>query len=226
MRRERTRQRWTLGHGSWTESYGAGRVEFVPSIAARTAYRKGDRMAGPAEIVERYFDAWTSKGFETARSLLHDDLAFSGPLETVADADALLRSLQRLAQIVTGVERRGVIASATRSRWSTPSIPSRWSLRPWPSGTRSATARSRRSRRSSTRARSQRCSSSARPESGAEARAAQAGPPSRPRRISGGDHTRGLRGRDQLAGGRGEVERDPRGTRRFRPARGRRPRRA
>jgi ketosteroid isomerase-like protein len=111
MRRERTRQRWTLGHGSWTESYGAGRVEFVASIAARTAYRKGDRMAGPAEIVERYFDAWTSKDFETARSLLHDDLAFRGPLETVADADALLRSLQRLAQIVTGVERRGVIAS-------------------------------------------------------------------------------------------------------------------
>jgi ketosteroid isomerase-like protein len=68
-------------------------------------------MAGPAEIVERYFDAWTSKDFETARSLLHDDLAFSGPLETVADADALLRSLRGLAQIVTGVERRGVIAS-------------------------------------------------------------------------------------------------------------------
>jgi ketosteroid isomerase-like protein len=68
-------------------------------------------MAGSAEIVERYFDAWTSKDFETARSLLHDDLAFSGPLETVADADALLQSLRGRAEIVTGVERRGVIAS-------------------------------------------------------------------------------------------------------------------
>ena len=67
-------------------------------------------MAGSAEIVERYFDAWTSKDFEAARSLVHEDLAFSGPLETVADADALLRSLRGLAEIVTGVERRGVIA--------------------------------------------------------------------------------------------------------------------
>ena len=40
-------------------------------------------MASPAEIVERYFDAWTSKGFETARNLLHDDLSFTGPFETV-----------------------------------------------------------------------------------------------------------------------------------------------
>jgi ketosteroid isomerase-like protein len=67
-------------------------------------------MAGNAEIVERYFDAWTSTDFETARSLLHDDLDFRGPLETVEDADALLQSLQMLAQIVTGVERRGVLA--------------------------------------------------------------------------------------------------------------------
>jgi ketosteroid isomerase-like protein len=67
-------------------------------------------MASPEQIVEEYFDAWTSRDFETARGLLHDDLDFTGPLEKVADADALLRSLQMLAQIVTGVERRGVIA--------------------------------------------------------------------------------------------------------------------
>ena len=68
-------------------------------------------MTSNAEIVERYFDAWTSKDFDTARSLLHDNLDFTGPLETVADADALLRSLQGLAQIVTGADRRGVLAS-------------------------------------------------------------------------------------------------------------------
>ena len=67
-------------------------------------------MEANAEIVERYFEAWTTKDFETARSLLHDDLDFTGPLETVEDADALLRSLQALAPIVTGVERHGVLA--------------------------------------------------------------------------------------------------------------------
>jgi ketosteroid isomerase-like protein len=67
-------------------------------------------MASPAEIVERYFDAWTSKDFETARSLLHDDLSFTGPLEKVDRADALLQSLQGLSQIVTGAERRGLLA--------------------------------------------------------------------------------------------------------------------
>jgi ketosteroid isomerase-like protein len=67
-------------------------------------------VADNAEIVERYFDAWTSKDFETARSLLHDDLDFIGPLETVADADAFVRSLQMLGQIVTGAERHGVLA--------------------------------------------------------------------------------------------------------------------
>ena len=48
-------------------------------------------MPSPAEIVEQYFDAWTSKDFETARSLLHDDLSFVGPIEKVDHADALIR---------------------------------------------------------------------------------------------------------------------------------------
>ena len=67
-------------------------------------------MSSPAETVEQYFDAWTSKDFQTARSLLHDDLSFRGPLETVDHADALLQSLQGLAQIMTGAERLGVLA--------------------------------------------------------------------------------------------------------------------
>ena len=66
-------------------------------------------MPGPAEIVERYFDAWTSKDFETARSLLDDGLSFRGPLETLDNADALIESLKRLAQIVTSAERQGII---------------------------------------------------------------------------------------------------------------------
>ena len=47
-------------------------------------------MASPGEIVEKYFNAWTSKDFDTARSLLHDDLSFRGPIETLDRADALI----------------------------------------------------------------------------------------------------------------------------------------
>jgi ketosteroid isomerase-like protein len=66
-------------------------------------------MPSPAEIVKRYFDAWTSKDFETARSLLHDDLSFRGPIEKLDNADALIESLKGLSQIVTGSGRRGLI---------------------------------------------------------------------------------------------------------------------
>ena len=66
-------------------------------------------MASPAEIVEEYFDAWTSKDFEKARSLLHDDLSFKGPIETLNSADALIESIKGLAQIVTGAECRALL---------------------------------------------------------------------------------------------------------------------
>jgi ketosteroid isomerase-like protein len=66
-------------------------------------------VADTAAIVERYFDAWTSKDFETARSLLHDDLSFRGPFEALDSADALMASIKGLAQIVTGAERRGLV---------------------------------------------------------------------------------------------------------------------
>ena len=66
-------------------------------------------MASPAEIVEQYFDAWTSKDFATARSLMHDNLSFRGPIETLDSADALIESLKGLSQIVTGAERRALL---------------------------------------------------------------------------------------------------------------------
>ena len=66
-------------------------------------------MAKPGHIVERYFDAWTSKDFDTARSLLHDNLDFKGPIETLDNADALMESVKGLSQIVTGAERRGLV---------------------------------------------------------------------------------------------------------------------
>jgi ketosteroid isomerase-like protein len=71
---------------------------------------KGAALASPAEIVEQYFNAWTSKDFATARGLLHDDLSFTGPFDSFTDADSLLASIKGLSQIVEGAERRRLIA--------------------------------------------------------------------------------------------------------------------
>jgi hypothetical protein len=67
-------------------------------------------VASPAEVVEQYFDAWTSGNFDAARALLRDDMSFRGPIDTFDNADALLASIKGLAQIVTGSKRRGLIA--------------------------------------------------------------------------------------------------------------------
>jgi ketosteroid isomerase-like protein len=66
-------------------------------------------MGRAGETVEQYFDSWTAKDFATARSLLHDDLSFVGPIETLDNADALMESIRGLSQIVTGAERRGLV---------------------------------------------------------------------------------------------------------------------
>ena len=42
--------------------------------------------------------------------MLHDDLSFRGPLETLDSADALMESIKGLAEIVTGAERRALLA--------------------------------------------------------------------------------------------------------------------
>lgn len=63
------------------------------------------------EIVERYHEAWTRKDFETARSLLHDDLSFKGPIDTFDNADDYLAALQRLAPMVTGVDVKKVVSA-------------------------------------------------------------------------------------------------------------------
>jgi ketosteroid isomerase-like protein len=65
-------------------------------------------MPDAAHVAEDFFDAWTSKDFEQARALLHDDLSFEGPIDSFSDADSYLASLQQLSGIVTGVEKRKV----------------------------------------------------------------------------------------------------------------------
>jgi SnoaL-like domain len=85
-------------------------------IAARTLEQSNPTdeedslMADSAAVAEGFFDAWTSSDFERARALLHDDLAFEGPLESFSDADSFIASLRHLGAIVTGADRLKVFA--------------------------------------------------------------------------------------------------------------------
>ena len=65
-------------------------------------------MTDPRQIGEGFFEAWTSKDFERARGLLHDDLSFEGPIDSFGDADSYLASLRQLSGIVTGAEKHKV----------------------------------------------------------------------------------------------------------------------
>jgi ketosteroid isomerase-like protein len=68
----------------------------------------GGRMPGKARVAEEFFDAWTSKDFDRARGLVHDDVSFEGPIDSFGDADSYLASLRQLAHIVTGTEKQKV----------------------------------------------------------------------------------------------------------------------
>jgi ketosteroid isomerase-like protein len=65
-------------------------------------------MADAKHVAGRFFDAWTTKDFEQARELLHDDVSFEGPIDTFQDADSYLASLRQLSGIVTGAEKQKV----------------------------------------------------------------------------------------------------------------------
>jgi SnoaL-like domain len=65
-------------------------------------------MAGATHVGEQFFDAWTSKDFDRARTLVHDDVSFEGPIDSFTDADSYLASLRNLSPIVTGAEKQKV----------------------------------------------------------------------------------------------------------------------
>ena len=67
-------------------------------------------MPDAAQVAKQFLGAWTSGDFDSARSLVHDDLAFEGPIERFNDADSYLASLRRLGGMVTGAETRRVFA--------------------------------------------------------------------------------------------------------------------
>src|SRR6266516_1037427 len=65
-------------------------------------------MSDAAQVAEGFFDAWTSKDFERARSLLNVDASFEGPIDSFSDADSYIASLKQLSGIVTGAEKQKV----------------------------------------------------------------------------------------------------------------------
>src|SRR5262249_44281090 len=67
-------------------------------------------MAASVDVVERFASALSSGDFDTARSLLADDLHFAGPIDEFHRADDYLGALRRLFSMVRGVENQATVA--------------------------------------------------------------------------------------------------------------------
>jgi hypothetical protein len=64
------------------------------------------------DVVARYQAALASGDFETARSLLNDDLRFKGPFDTFETADEYWKAIQGLWSIVESVDVRHISSDA------------------------------------------------------------------------------------------------------------------
>lgn len=58
------------------------------------------------ELADRYFAALARRDLNALRALLHGDLAFTGPLATLDNADDYLRGIAHITANMTGLERR------------------------------------------------------------------------------------------------------------------------
>lgn len=61
--------------------------------------------SGPRDVAERCLAAWSSGDLETTRSLLHDDVTFTGPLGATEGADAYIEGIQAMVKIVETAEQ-------------------------------------------------------------------------------------------------------------------------
>jgi len=64
-------------------------------------------------VATSFLKAWTTGDFDTARSLLHDDVSFSGPIDSFDDADSYVAALRGLSQIVQDAREQKVFADDT-----------------------------------------------------------------------------------------------------------------
>lgn len=65
-------------------------------------------MCDAQQIVDEYFAALARRDLAAVRSMVHDDLAFRGPLATLDTADGYLHGLEHITAGITGLERRHV----------------------------------------------------------------------------------------------------------------------
>ena len=59
----------------------------------------------PKAIASRCLAAWSSGDLDTTRSLLHDDVVFTGPLGATEGADAYIEGIQAMIKIVERAEQ-------------------------------------------------------------------------------------------------------------------------
>ena len=63
-----------------------------------------------SNVVETYTRALSARDFETARSLLADDLHFEGPIDTFDRADDYVNAVKGLYGMVKGVQHQATVA--------------------------------------------------------------------------------------------------------------------
>ena len=78
--------------------------------AARSAYGRPMTQTTAADVVERYSRALSARDFDTARSLLADDLHFEGPIDTFDRADDYLKAIRGLLTMAKGMEHQATVA--------------------------------------------------------------------------------------------------------------------
>jgi ketosteroid isomerase-like protein len=62
-----------------------------------------------ATTASKCLEAWSSGDFATTRSLLADDVTFTGPMGHTKGVDAYVRGVSKMAETVTGVELKKLI---------------------------------------------------------------------------------------------------------------------
>ena len=60
-----------------------------------------------------YFDAWQARDFDRLRTVLADDVTFTGPMGEAKGPDECLRGLRGLATIMTGIDIRAVFTAGS-----------------------------------------------------------------------------------------------------------------
>jgi hypothetical protein len=65
-------------------------------------------LRSPVEPTATYFDAWKINDFDTMRSLVDDEVTFSGPLAQLSGVEDYMEGIQGMSQIKTDIVIRKV----------------------------------------------------------------------------------------------------------------------